>query len=143
MCMKKMNEKLGAFALSAILLMATGTTAFATAAWDSFTATLPAKQGDTEVSTVARDVSDTDYFTIKISSIGGGYTAVRAWCETGLGTNVSSPDYEIGVNTSGYHWDIPYYSNSVPSHGTNVTLNLDNPVNTTNTPTVKGSWTPN
>ena len=36
-----------------------------------------------------------------------------------------------------------YYSNNIPSKGTNITLNLDNPVSTTITPSVSGKWTPN
>lgn len=46
----------------------------------------------------------------------------------------------IGV---GSNWNVYYYSNNIPSKGTNITLNLDNPVSTTITPSVSGKWTPN
>lgn len=140
--MKNMNKKLGVIALGAILLMATSTMVYAASAWDSFSVNLPANQGDKEVSKVTRGSSDISHFSILISSIGGGYTAVHAWCETGLGGNVSNPFYQLGV-TSPYEWAVPYYDGKSPSMGTNVTLNLDNPVYTSATPSVSGRWTPN
>ena len=123
---EKHEQKLGAIALSTVFLMATGITAFAAAAWEPFSANLPANRGDKEVSKAARASSNVSHFSIMINLISDGYTAVRVW----------------GV-TSPYEWAVPYYDNSVPAMGTNVTLNLDNPVYTSASPTVSGKWTPN
>jgi hypothetical protein len=108
------------------------------AASDTINDLLPPNQGDTEVSTVARESSTVGYFTITIDSISGGYTSVRAWTEVGLfGNNCSSTNKSVGVGTT----NCPY--SDIPQAGENVTLNLDNPVYTTDTPRVIGSWTPN
>ena len=94
----------------------------------------------TEVSTVARASDSVDHFNIQINSLSNGYTAVRAWAEGSWGGNYSDPYWELGV---GSNWNVYYYSNNIPSKGTNITLNLDNPVSTTITPSVSGKWTPN
>lgn len=114
----------------------------AIAATANFSGYLPANQGDTEISTVARlhDFLSYKYFTIKITSLGSGYTSARAWTESGLGTNLSSPYTEVTKNVLK---NISYYTNYVPYPGVNVTLNLDNPVYTSSTVSVAGYWTPN
>lgn len=138
--MNKMRKKLSMVVLGVVLVMALSVTAFASSAWDSFSTKLPANQGDTEVSTVARDSDSVDHFNIQINSLSNGYTAVRAWAEGSWGGNYSDPYWELGV---GSNWNVYYYSNNIPSKGTNITLNLDNPVSTTITPSVSGKWTPN
>ena len=122
-----------------VLLMSMSLTVFA--ATTSFSGSLPARQGDTEISKVARENENTTkkYFTITISSLGTGTDKVRAWAETGAGINASSPYNQVGVTTT----NVYYNTDSVPAKGTNVTLNLDNPVYMTTTVSVSGSWTPN
>lgn len=71
--------------LGVVLVMALSVTAFASSAWDSFSTKLPANQGDTEVSTVARASDSVDHFNIQINSLSNGYTAVRAWAEGSWG----------------------------------------------------------
>ena len=66
---------------------------------------------------------------------------MRAWTENEWGFNFSSPYWQIEVNEPGQGWDV--YYGFIPSKGTNVVLNLDNPVSTTVTPTVSGMWSPN
>lgn len=136
---KKIKLTIATLAVS----MVAATSAFAASAWDSFNATLPAKQGDTEVSTVARaNTSDIyGYFTIKITSIDPGYTAVRAWAENTLGANYSDPYNQVAAD--GTNRAVFYYDGKTPSKGTNVVLNLDNPVYTSTTVDVSGTWTPN
>lgn len=132
---KKIKLAIATLAVS----MVTGTSAFA--ATGTFDATLPAKQGDTEVSTVARaNTSDVvEYFSIKISSIDSGYTAVRAWTEASAGSNYSDPYTE--VRADGTYHTVDYLT--TPNKGNNVTLNLDNPVYTTSSVSVSGEWSPN
>lgn len=139
--MKKTCKKLlgGALAVAAVMTMSLTAFAASTVAWDDFSATLPKNQGDTEVSTVARSnsASTEKNFTVNITSMPSGYTAVRAWTEKPAGANYSNPYKQIGSGES----DVSY--STTPAQGKNVVLNLDNPVKTTKTPTVKGKWTPN
>lgn len=137
--MRKISKRLGIVTLGTALIMMMSVTVFASSllAWDSFEDVLPPNQGDTEVSTVAY-AANKNNFNIIITSLSGGYTAVRAWTESSFGSNYSNPYWEMSV---GGNWTVPY--SSIPSLGANVTLNLDNPVSTTTTPTVKGKWTPN
>lgn len=107
----------------------------------SFSGSLPANQGDTEISEVARASSDINHFNIYLSSLGSGTTNVRAWGEVGSGTNVSNPYWQIPFDNQ--TWNVPYYSESIPALGTNVMLNLDNPVNMTTSVSVSGKWRPN
>lgn len=130
------HSKLAIVTLAIAVLL--GTNVFA--ATDYFDDTLPAKQGDTEVSTVGR-ANDRDvykYFTIKITSLGSGYTSVRAWTEDSWGANLSDPYNEVDLNNSE---NINY--SVIPYKGDNVKLNLDNPVYSTSTVSVSGNWTPN
>ena len=118
-------------------LMSTMTiTAFAVNA--SFSGSLPAKHGDTEVSTASRASSDVSYFSIAITELGGNGDSARAWTEKTNGVNLSSPYNEA---TCGVSENISY--SSIPGKGTLVVLNLDNPVYTTDTVPVSGSWNPN
>lgn len=130
----------GKVALATVALCALfATSAFAATA--KFSGTLPSKQGDTEISTVARanDADEVKYFSVKITSIDTGYSAVRAFTEKGNGDNLSDPYTEVAAN--GKYATINY--TTVPSSGTNVVLNLDNPVYTTSTVSVSGEWSPN
>ena len=121
-----------------ILMMALTISTFA--ANVDFSGNLPAKQGDTEISQVARENDSTvkPYFTIKITSLGGNGDAVRAWTESIFEVNFSSPYNEAPLNESK---NINYQRG--PDTGIDVVLNLDNPVYTTNTVSVGGNWTPN
>ena len=67
--MNKMRKKLSMVVLGVVLVMALSVTAFASSAWDSFSTKLPANQGDTEVSTVARASDSVDHFNIQINSL--------------------------------------------------------------------------
>ena len=112
----------------------------AVSAWDNFSKVLPGYNGDVETSCITRaNTSSTKkYFTVKINSISNGFTAVRVWTENQYGWNFSSPSANtIGVGTSNLDYS------TTPSRGDFVKLNLDNPVYTNSTPTVKGKWTPN
>lgn len=115
------------------------TSAFAATA--QFSGNLPADQGDTEISTVARANASNvvQYFSVKITSIGAGYSAVRAWTEKPIGTNLSDPFTEVAADGA---WHTPSYT-TTPSPGDNVVLNLDNPVYTGDTVPVAGEWSPN
>lgn len=137
--MTKTGKRLLASTMAVAAVMTMSLTAFAAVSWDSFSAKLPKNQGDTEVSTVARSnsSSSTNYFTIDITTMPSGYTAVRAWTEGKYGGNYSNPYNQV----DGAETNVKY--SKTPEKGKNITLNLDNPVKTTNTPTVKGKWTPN
>ncbi|WP_281883659.1 hypothetical protein [Paenibacillus sp. YYML68] len=133
------NGKLAMGAL--VLSMLFSTSAFA--ASTTFSGTLPAKQGDTEVSTVGRaNAQDTvQYFSIKVTKLSNGYSSVRAWTEEAgwQGENYSNPYTEVSANSN---WHTPAYT-TTPAKGDNVTLNRDNPVYTTSTVSVEGEWSPN
>ncbi|MEC0229093.1 hypothetical protein [Paenibacillus alba] len=133
----KNTSKLAIATLALSMLFATS--AFAATA--PFSGNLPANQGDTEISTVARanNADVVEYFSIKVTSLGTGYTAVRAWTEGSAGGNYSSPYTEVQANSN---WATPSYT-STPSKGTNITLNLDNPVYTSSSVAVAGEWSPN
>ena len=137
----KTTKKLGTIVAAIAIVMCTSISVLAASAWDDINDTLPSNQGDTEVSTVGRADPVNDHFNVIIDSITDGYTAVRAWTEKPIGGNYSNPYFQIDVNDPGYMWNV-YYS-TLPALGANVVLNLDNPVSTTVTPTVKGKWTPN
>lgn len=109
-------------------------TAFA--AYTGFSATLPAHQGDTEVSTVRR-ASNATHFTITVDSIDNG-TNVCPWTAgDSTDKNYSSPYTQAGVETK----DTSYAK--LPNIGENVVLNLDNPVDLPTFVKVSSSWTPN
>lgn len=130
-----MRKKITAIALGCVLTLGLSITAFAASA--SFSATLPAHQGDTEVSTV-RKATDAKNFSITIDSIGSGTDQVCAWTEgDSTGTNYSSPYNQVGIETS----SVTYTKQ--PQIGENVVLNLDNPVDLATSVKVSGSWTPN
>lgn len=135
----KINKKLSAIVLSATVLMYGSTSALAASAWGNFSVSLPKSQGDTEVDRIARADGSNAYFAINIKSVSGGYNAVRAWTENTVGSNYSNPynTYRVSTTSTNTRYDV------LPSKGANVVLNLDNPVSTTNTPTVEGKWTPN
>lgn len=67
--MNKMRKKLSMVVLGVVLVMALSVTAFASSAWDSFSTKLPANQGDTEVSTVARASDSVDHFNTVSTTI--------------------------------------------------------------------------
>lgn len=106
-----------------------------------FSGSLPANQGDTEISEVARASSNVNHFNIYLSYLGSGTTNVRAWGEVGSGTNVSNPYYQIPYDKQ--TWNVYYYKDQIPQLGTNVMLNLDNPVNMSSSVSVSGKWRPN
>ena len=138
--MKKTGKRLLAISMAIMVVMTMSITAFAaTVATESFSVKLYEKQKDREVSTIARsNHSDTvTYATVTIDSIANDYTAVRAWMEKPAGANYSNPYTQIGIKKNKVNYS------KVPDKGDNVVLNLDNPVYTTKTPLVKGSWTPN
>lgn len=120
-----------------ILVFALSIPTFAATA--NFSATIPAKQGDTEVSTVARagGIQENQFFDITLQTLTAGYSSLRAWAEVGTGTNVSSPYQEALVK----HTTRMKYTRSVLPR-VNVTLNLDNPVYTTSKLHATGQWTP-
>lgn len=110
-------------------------TAFA--ASTRFSATLPAHQDDTEVSTV-RKATNKKSFSITVYSIGSGTDQVCAWTEgDSTGINYSSPYNQVGVGTKSFSYT------GQPQIGENVVLNLDNPVDLSTSVKVSGSWTPN
>lgn len=111
------------------------------AAWVNFSGGLPEYQGDTEISTVSRQNPSNvnPSFGISIDTLGDGFTAVRAWTESRiLAVNFSSPYNQVLVgNTNTFR-----YTREV-AQGTQVTLNLDNPVYISKEVAVIGDWTPN
>lgn len=130
-----MNKKMMTDTLGCALAFGLTMTAFA--ASTSFSATLPAHQGDTEVSTV-RKATSTKSFSITINSIGSGTDKVCAWTEgDSTGTNYSSPYNQVGIGTKSFSYT------TQPVVGENVVLNLDNPVDIATSVKVTGSWTPN
>ena len=129
------NKKMMTATLGCALAFGLTMTAFA--ASTSFSATLPAHQGDTEVSTV-RKATSTKSFSITINSIGSGTDTVCAWTEgDSTGTNYSSPYNQVGIETKSFSYT------TQPEIGENVVLNLDNPVDIATSVKVTGSWTPN
>lgn len=139
----KKRVKVAAIATLAVSMLFAATSAFA--ATGKFSGKLPANQGDTEISTVARANAATtvQYFSIKITSIGTGYTHVRAWTEKngGLGTNPNLSDPYNQVKADNTYYSVNY--TTTPNKGDNVILNLDNPVNTSSQVDVSGEWSPN
>lgn len=127
-----MKRKLIITALACLLMFSLTLTVFAASA--GFTATLPPKQGDVEVSTIAKE-GDASYFRISINS--STVDAVRAWTENSMGINCSDPNKQVRFGATNVN-----YTNK-PGVGTNVTLNLDNPVLSESTAYVEGSWSPN
>lgn len=134
------GRKIFAIVLSVALIMAMSITAFATANADQtdFAVNLPIFSNNKEVGKIAKADNSTDHFTISISSISMEFTKVRAWTEKPVGTNYSDPYEQIGV---GDNQEMDY--TTTPKKGDQVVLNLDNPVYSTSSPTVIGSWTPN
>lgn len=100
------------------------------------TAYLPKHQGDVEVSTIAR-ASNSNTFNVNITFIGPGTDKVRAWTEGPLGKNFSNVNTQIGLGNHSLSYT------TVPAAGTNVTLNMDNPVYLEYLVHVDFSWTPN
>lgn len=130
-----MKKKIISITLSCAVVLGLSITAFA--ASGDFAATLPAHQGDTEVSTIRKE-TEAKNFSITIDSIGTGTDKVCAWTEGDTtGSNYSSPYNQVGVESK----DISYTTQ--PKVGENVVLNLDNPVNISTSVEVVGSWTPN
>ncbi|MCU6708309.1 hypothetical protein M6D81_06240 [Paenibacillus sp. J5C_2022] len=138
--MKKKGKLMAIATLAFSVVFATS--AFAVTA--TFTGSLPANQGDTEISTAARanDATAVKYFSIKITKLDSG-TAVRAWTEKegawGSHPNLSDPYNQVAYDKA-YH-TISY--DTVPAKGTNVILNLDNPIVTSSSVAVEGEWSPN
>lgn len=97
---------------------------------------LPGHQGDIEVSTIAR-ASNSNTFNVNITFIGLGTDKIRAWTEGPLGKNFSNVYTQIGVGNHSLTYT------TVPAVGTNVTLNMDNPVYLEYSVHVDFSWTPN
>lgn len=133
--MNTMKQKLLLLLLACVIVASLSITAFA--AWGPISVTLPISSKDEELPDIKRASSDVTYFTVEIESISDGFTHVRAWTENLLGVNLSSPSNEVGVGEE----KVFYFD--VPAINTRVKLNLDNPVSSTQTPFVKGSWTPN
>ena len=128
---------------ASILVVAVLLTVSAFAATEEFSGQLPAKHGDTEVSTIARKngAAVKPYFEILIDQLGGNGSSVRAWTEVNAtGLNVSSPYNEVDKVV---YTKINYSSGAAPAKGLDVTLNLDNPIYTTTAVSVGGEWTPN
>lgn len=97
--------------------LAFGLTMTAFAASTSFSATLPAHQGDTEVSTV-RKATSTKSFSITINSIGSGTDKVCAWTEgDSTGTNYSSPYNQVGIETKSFSYTTQPYASAANKYG--------------------------
>lgn len=141
----KFKDKMFGVIIATAIMMGTIVTVFAAvsvqaSAWDNINVQLPWLSGDAETGLVARVNTDSTvkYFSVDISSISGGYTAVRVWTENQFGFNFSDPtSNSISIGLKNINYSI------VPKKGDLVKLNLDNPVMTSATPTVKGRWTPN
>lgn len=130
-----MKRKLFSIIFGCILVLGLSITVFA--ATTSFTATIPAHQGDTETSTVRKE-SDTGYFSITIEFIGTGTDKLNAWTEgDSTGTNYSSPYNQVGLESKNITYTL------LPKIGENVVLNLDNPVDLVQVLTASGNWSPN
>lgn len=132
----KSRKRLFVFLLVVIVIALLSTSALAVYAWGDIDVYLPAHQGDCRTDPVARSGSDSDHYCVGIDSISDGFTSVGAWAENWIGTNYSNPYWILDEQG----WDVPYTTK--PSEGTNVYLSLDNPVSTTITPRVTGTWSP-
>ncbi|MDE7390318.1 MAG: hypothetical protein K2M82_05185 [Lachnospiraceae bacterium] len=132
--MKKIKKIAITAIISCVLLMTMSLTAFAVSA--NFAGTTPAHQKDTEVSTVRKDNSSIHYFTINVTLIQLGVSKICAWTENTAGYNFSDPARQVGVGGS-----TVFYS-STPSHGTNVVLNLSNPIDMSVGVGAMGIWDP-
>lgn len=131
-----MNKKILGLGLALVLCLSLSVPALAAYSY-GFSATLPANQGDTEVSKVSRG-TDSEYWHIRIDSATQNVKKVHAWTEGGLGDNYSSPSKTVSVG-SGYAMK---YDRVVPNEGQNVVLNLDNPNSVSYTVDLEGSWDP-
>ena len=130
-----MKRKFLSILLSCALVLSLSITAFA--ASTSFSATIPAHQGDTEVSKVRKETNEGS-FSITVDFLSTGTDKICAWTEgDSTGTNYSSPYNQVGKETKSFD-----YTNQ-PKIGENVVLNLDNPVDSSLAATARGSWTPN
>ena len=136
-------KKVFVIVFSVVLIISMSISAFATAVvWDSINVNLPKYSMNTEFREVDKSDQTIGYFTIKIDSISGGYTAIRAWTEKPLGGNYSDSSKIVSVSSNGSLQENVNYT-QIPSNGAGVILNLDNPIYTTTQPKVMGSWTPN
>lgn len=141
----KFKKRIFGVIIATALMMSITVTAFAAVSnqqspWANFNVTLPAHSWDAETGLVARvnSASTMKYFTVEIYGISGGYTAVRVWTENQFGFNFSNPlANSVGIGRRNINYA------TVPQAGDVVKLNLDNPVDTSATPTVRGRWTPN
>lgn len=130
-----MKRKFLSIILSCALVLGLSVTAFA--ASTKFSATIPAHQGDTEVSTVRKETSK-ESFSITVDFLSTGTDKICAWTEgDSTGINYSSPYNQVGIETKSFNYT------RQPDIGENVVLNLDNPVDSSLAATASGSWTPN
>lgn len=127
-----MKRKLITIALACLLMFSLTLTVFA--ASSAFTAVLPAHQGDVEVSTIRKE-GNASYFRISLNS--SSVDAVCAWTEDSMGRNCADPYKQVRFGMTNVN-----YTNK-PAAGTDVTLNLDNPVYSDSTASAEGSWSPN
>lgn len=135
--MNKVKKLSACVLISAALVMCMSMSALAKSDWlVEFSGTLPANQGDAQVSTIKKEF-ETEYFTVNMTSIGNNYKNVCAWTENTLGANYSDPSNQVHLNE---FEQVGY--DSVPKVGRNVVLNLDNPVKTESTVAVQGRWSP-
>lgn len=124
--------------VASLLVMCLTTTVFGADGY--FSDTLKKYQQDVEVSTIRKSSYD-ETFIVSLTYIEKGVTnMVCVWTENDItGDNYSDPYEQIKVGL----YELDYFSNKVPSKGTNVTLNMDNPVKSEYTVDVAGVWTPN
>ncbi|KHL91329.1 hypothetical protein QW71_35280 [Paenibacillus sp. IHB B 3415] len=111
----------------------------------SFSGSLPANQGDTEISADVKSGMNMPGFSVQITNLGSG-KYVRAWTEkSGFWTNpnLSSPYNTIIYDSNNIGWANIPYDIEVPAAFSTVILNLDNPVNLSSTVSVSGEWTAN
>lgn len=139
------TKKICAVALiMCVLISICSVSAFAYAGATGYIAcNLPMNQGDKHASTVAKANTGLNYFNITITNVTDNgskpFKSVFAWTENTLGVNLSNTSMKVDEGTG---TQTIYYSN-VPNTGSNVVLNLDNPVDTTFQPYVLGDWSPN
>lgn len=135
--MKKIKKIAITAIISCVLLMTMSLTAFAVSA--NFAGTMPKHQGTLEVSTVRKDDPSIPYFSIKVTFIQLGVRSVCAWTENTVGYNFSNPYKQVDLNVE---TNVSYYADSIPSQGTNVVLNLSNPIDMSTGVGAMGSWNP-
>ncbi|MFR5265131.1 hypothetical protein [Clostridium sp.] len=127
---KILNSKILVGMLLVDAVTSTGTTALA-ASWGG---NLPRWSTANEISTITKSTANETYH-MKVNSVGGSYDSLKRWIENWAGSNKS-----IHTITQEGRKSNP---KSSASKGSDVVLNIQNPINFSVNIAALGQWSPN